>query len=122
MEMVEVKTAELSGAALDWAVAATGAVTEDENGLRFRANGRPTVGGDFVIPYEPSVTWSQCGPLIDAHAVMLCYPTTDGDPWEASCIGDAEWHFGSTPQIAICRAIVAAKLGETVSVPKELLQ
>ncbi|WP_288080656.1 phage protein NinX family protein [Pseudomonas sp.] len=124
MEMVEVKVSELSGAALDWAVAIAGAVTEVDNGLRFRRDGRPTVGGDFVIPYEPSVNWSQGGPLIEEHRISL---EDIGIGWIASprcCTtdkGSMEPQDSESLLIAACRAIVAAKLGETVSVPSEFL-
>lgn len=132
MNMIEVKTAELSGPALDWAVAMTGAVTVEQNGLDLDARGRPTVGGDMKIPYEPSNNWGQCGPLIEKYNIQTSYngngfhrsPT--GKYW---CAYVCEPHGpemrpsggGPTPLIAACRAIVAAKLGDTVQVPAELL-
>lgn len=123
MNMIEVKTAELEGAALDWAVAMTGAVTVEQNGLDLDARGRPTVGGDMKIPYEPSKNWAQCGPLIEKYKLDIGAPLESKDgPW----VANTEWghplgHKAPTPLIAACRAIVAAKLGDTVSVPRELV-
>lgn len=125
MNMIEVKTAELSGAALDWAVAMTGAVTVEQNGLDLDARGRPTVGGDMRIPYEPSKNWGQCGPLIVSRMVAIDYPRPlrDGESpeWVAQCWRPYGCGAGESPLIAACRAIVAAKLGDTVQVPAELL-
>jgi hypothetical protein len=122
--LVEVKTSDLAGAALDWAAA--------------KANDRPVsvlgnravVCGDKVscgCPYRPSTDWAQGGPLLDRfdiamngghdggadciYATLRCVPVTA--PYRTGC--------GPTRLIAAKRAIVAAKLGDTVKVPAELM-
>lgn len=110
-EFVEVKTADLVGAALDWAVA--------------KAEISPTempqndIWSKYCAPYSPSTEWKYGGPLIDKFRVSIIYSDEVCDPcaWTDS---SAAWH-APTPLIAACRAIVASVLGETVSVPKELL-
>lgn len=110
-EFVEVKTADLVGAALDWAVA--------------KAEISPTeippndIWRKYCDPYSPSTEWKYGGPLIDKFRVSIIYSDEVCDPcaWTDS---SAAWH-APTPLIAACRAIVASVLGDTVNVPKELL-
>lgn len=124
--MIEVKTAELIGPALDWAVAKSiGA---------YRGEYLVCEGGEpwpaWIFPewfpvkattgaFSPSENWDQGGPLIAAHRVSVIYSDETCGPcaWTDST---APWH-GSTPLISACRAIVAAKLGDVVSVPTELI-
>ena len=135
--MIEVKTAELIGPALDWAVAvALGwqmrRVPKDIDGNH---------GGEVLAPqdlstdfqYPPrgaipvgyflrrwSTDWSQGGPLIDKHNVEILRA---GDCVMAKLYGLTNAAGdGKTPLVAACRAIVAAKLGDAVSVPEELVQ
>ncbi|WP_110946448.1 phage protein NinX family protein [Pseudomonas bohemica] len=130
-EFVEVKTAELTGAALDWAVAKV----EEVEGLVLR-NGRPSFVQEFDpelscressisewkcwIWYQPSEDWRDGGPLIEKHRVgFAIYPE---HYFAATGLNDSSGTGdGPTHLIAACRAIVASVLGETVSVPKELV-
>lgn len=120
-EMIEVKTAELIGPALDWAVAKADGVSirllsKDNPQEKWQVQKQWRMDG----PYWPSQDWSQCGPLIAKHRVSIIYSDEVCNPcaWTDST---ADWH-AETPIIAACRAIVAAKLGDTVQVPKELIQ
>ncbi|RJG10967.1 DUF2591 domain-containing protein [Pseudomonas cavernicola] len=120
MSNIEVKTADLIGPALDWAVAlATGA---DE--LKVGADGGVSCiyqlpdGGCWTNYYRPSTDWSQGGPLIEKHITALNQSGTE--TWWAH--SEDRLGLGPTALIAACRAIVAAKLGDTVSVPAELAQ
>lgn len=132
MSTVEVKTAKLIGRALDWAVAKSGAVTVEDNDLLFDERSRPVVGGAvFSIPYRPSTNWAQGGPLIEKFHVQTSYngrgfSTESGEYWCAYACKDSgqEEHpsgGGGTPLIAICRAIVQFKMGDTIQVPEELM-
>lgn len=130
MEMVEVKTADLLGPALDWATAkASETKIDDSRGKELRIDISP----GFQSPWMPSVNWHQGGPLIDLHKPWLSPPVgTDecDEPygWDAEIQSDdgSSWisHIIGAPTalVAACRAIVVAKLGDTVSVPKELIQ
>ncbi|MDC9607201.1 phage protein NinX family protein [Xenorhabdus griffiniae] len=80
-------------------------------------------------PYSPSTDWAQCGQLIDKYIDDLTHMAFRGDHWVANCraarIGDFsifKTQTGDTPQIAICRAVVAAKLGDEVEIPDELVE
>lgn len=120
---MKIKTSELSGVSLDWAVAMSGSVTEEKNGLFFEC-GRPFVGGSLKIQYQPSRSWAQGGPLIEAHG--FCFDNAGKDGFAVV----KDWYCGEpiefyppgiTHLISACRAIVSAKLGDEVDVPEELL-
>ena len=49
------------------------------------------------------------------------YPIDDG-PWSANISGQEHGYTGPTPEIAICRCVVAYKLGEDIEIPDELLK
>ncbi|RMV44463.1 DUF2591 domain-containing protein [Pseudomonas syringae group genomosp. 3] len=128
---VEVKTADLVGAALDWAVAIAENLTAIVSPPQYGNPHLVCVMGDYFSRgsrrYSPSTDWSQCGPLIHREAIELT-PADKydefGNQWLAHMVGsgcDLISQEGDTPLIAACRAIVASVLGETVSVPKELL-
>lgn len=126
-DFVEVKTQDLSGAALDWAVAKSIGAYRGEYAVC--EGGEPWPA--WIFPdwfpvrattgeFKPTTDWSQGGPPIERFGV---------DPgqefgWRALCQMDVQDYWveggGKTPLIAACRAIVAAKLGDVVSVPKEL--
>ena len=115
MKTTTVETSQLSGPALDWAVAeAVGLVayTQPDGPVYLPINGEA---------WSPSTNWSQGGPLIGRLEVLTQY---DDSSWYAipmSEFGVIEL-YGPTPLIAICRAIVAAELGDDVEVPAELVE
>lgn len=113
MNMIEVKTAELSGPALDWAVAKAECFDVE-------IPARDVVWSKYGGCYSPSINWEQGGALVHEYRIAFAlYP----DLYFAA-LGHNEFSgtaMGETHLIAACRAIVAAKLGETVQVPAELL-
>ncbi len=120
MKTKEVKLSELSGAALDWAVAKC----EGEE-LRLIKGQLETLWTENG--WKPSTDWSQGGPIIERirglyvkHWVESSYDTryeVHIHNSEEDCIG-----FGETLLIAAMRCYVASRLGDTVSVPVELLE
>lgn len=117
---VEVQCGDLSGPALDWAVAKVENVfvhigdPELGDELRvFFVSGR---GMPCVVRYSPSTDWRFGGPLIDKYRVSLIYAF---EQYEA-LIGMTASEQHETPLVAACRAIVSEHLGEVVSVPAEL--
>lgn len=117
---MQIKTRELEGAALDWAVAQT--MTEYMEGFAVHIK-MGLVGENWAPPF--STDWSQGGPLIEQYKVKLT-PITQKDPtvWHA-LTDDGQKLFsapGPTPLVAAMRALVAARLGEVVEVPDELME
>jgi hypothetical protein len=124
---VDVQVSGLAGAALDWAVAKVEGVfvhvgdpeLADDLRIFFVRDGcMPT-----IVRYQPSTDWRQGGPLIQAQQIELEWDGVDGKAlwWKATHQDIAQFQMGETPLIAACRAIVAAHLGEVVSVPAELI-
>jgi len=103
------KTNELSGTDLDWAVA--------------RAEEQPhrIVSGLVFIPggdnWNPSSNWEQGGPIIEREQIAIFL--NGDDEWTA----EDGWYraSGPTPLIAAMRCYVASKLGDKVEIPEELL-
>ena len=120
---MKIKTNELEGAALDWAVAvATG--YEDHV---YTDGGGELRHGVLAYRWAPSSDWSQGGPLIADGVYMLCRQNPlspipfETEGWIAAHEGLPFLFDGPTPLIAACRAIVAAKLGDEIDVPEELV-
>lgn len=128
---MKIKTSELSGAALDWAVSVAG---------EYEANGhRPRLGWStrtdvprywcvrhqvkdvgWFADYEfcPSRDWSQGGPIIGRGGISWhCGNKTS---WHAYAYGSPTNYNGPTPLIAAMRCYVASRLGDEVEVPEEL--
>lgn len=118
--MIEVKTAELQGPALDWAVLAAMEVNGNQSYWKSQILERPQ-----SYTYRPSTDWSQCGPLIAKYRPDLQTTTTGeivaylnndvNDP------GPLIEGRGKDYLIAACRVVVQFELGDTVQVPQELL-
>ena len=103
------KTSELTGAALDWAVA--------------QAEGKTWAVWRFVEWHSDgdlnySTDWALAGPIIERECISLF-----------NCYGDSEWsantegyeYHATTPLEAAMRCYVASKLGGEVEVPEELM-
>lgn len=120
MEMVEVKTVELIGPALDWAVDVATASIFDLHPERTKK----VVESILMGNYSPSTNWNQGGPLIEKYLAAFCVEHEDVilavlcDDYGMYVSG---WRQGDTHLIAACRAIVAAKLGDTAWVPAALV-
>ena len=115
---MKIKTADLIGPALDWAVAkCLQPGYEEWRLIRW-------VEQEFA----PTANWAQGGPLIEREEIGLRRnaPCSRGREWEASPSITAKgaggkWGYGSTPLIAAMRCFVTSRLGDEVDVPEELL-
>ena len=111
---MKVKTSELTGAALDRAVAkAWQPVYKDASLVDAVRNG-----------YNPSTNWEYGGPIIEREGINLdnyaknpnwsaWTPAPERDSGEAQA-------YGPTPLIAAMRCYVASRLGDEVDIPEEL--
>lgn len=104
--IMKIKTSELTGPALDWAVAKC----EGYIGISLQER----TGTDW---YSPSTDWSQGGPIIERENIAI-RPFKDGGEWLAKSA--TKQCDGQTPLIAAMRCYVASKLGDTVEIPHEL--
>ena len=100
---MKVKTSELQGAALDWAVAECEQFVEDE--------------------FEPSENWADGGPIIEREQLNLsCLGNNKWEVWPNYGMNDTTYCKGPTPLIAAMRCYVASKLGDEVDMPDELME
>lgn len=122
---MKIKTSELSGAALDWAVAKC----EDRDMYIDELGEVCFRDGDFG---DYSSDWSQGGPIIERFQesettfCLFFNPYKDhpeygnSRPWSAEYSGRIS--RGETLLIAAMRCYVASKLGDIVDIPEELLK
>lgn len=110
------KTSELTGAALNWAVAeAAGYKPSVYSTQSIRAE-LPT--GGVIAPFMPGFRWDQAGPIIEREGISTA---KDGDGhWRAGEYLKTLHHYGSTPLVAAMRCYVASKLGDEVKIPEGL--
>jgi hypothetical protein len=115
------KTSELTGAALDWAVAkCEGLLLPDGGNLQIfnkQLRAHPAKLGTL---YTPSTDWAQGGPIIEREWIDL--HCVNDSLWEAE-VNANDYHNrknGPTPLIAAMRCYAASKLGDEVDVPEEL--
>lgn len=96
------KTSDLIGPALDWAVA--------------KCEGYQA--GDFTHHDKFSTNWAQGGPIIEREKIQTGWWHTE---WQAqNWQGNPNTQCGPTPLIAAMRCYVASKLGDDVEIPEEL--
>jgi hypothetical protein len=128
---MKIKTSELTGAALNWAVAKCEDFNDGCAIIRLWNNRvAKIIPGDYetsevYTSYSPSTDWSQGGPIIDLEEILVGpSPFLSGDC--AAGIG-SDWdtcnhiQTGPTPLIAAMRCYVASKLGDEIEIPEELL-
>lgn len=132
---MKIKTSELTGAALDWAVAkcegetplwhSGTTVSESIQGIkrfwvsvdtRYDKEGR-----DYNPRYSPSTDWLTAGPIIQREKIGSLHEARG--VWSASTKWEdpAKVFYGKTKLIAAMRCYVASKLGDEVEVPDELV-
>ena len=112
---MKIKTNELTGAALDWAVAHC----EGLLCFGYRTDGKRFAVEDSdgqVEGFMPATDWAHAGPIIEREGITLTHQQTQ---WAAQTDDDV-FAYGPTPLIAAMRCYVASKLGDEVDVPKEL--
>jgi hypothetical protein len=106
------KTSELSGAALDWAVAkCADVINGDALDVGFIREGG----------YTPSTNWAQGGAIIEREKISLIWMEfTDEQYWMASIDHPEREVKGNAPLVAAMRCYVASKLGDDVEIPEEV--
>lgn len=118
---MKIKTSELTGPTLDWAVAKCEGLLDASGRLSesYCDSLRHDQGGGFCDD------WSQGGPIIERERIgVTATSMAPGFAWEAHCIPDEGvdyYGYGPTPLIAAMRCYVASKLGDEVDVPEELI-
>lgn len=134
-DLIEVKTADLTGPALDWAIAQIEGIRtlmvsprkgEPKKPFAIFGSLALSVSGDDQSSYAPSTCWHCGGPLIEKYMLRVA-PHCMSNGVVKSWAADMTWpcntmpgRTGPTMLVAACRAIVMKELGTQVRVPKEL--
>ena len=132
---MKIKTADLIGPALDWAVGTALELPVEicqvfqygrPNGEHYISIGETDKDGAEVT-FEPSEEWSQGGPIIEWEMINVKsnlarmrehpeYNWLSDCPEKRICVS----FNGPTPLIAAMRCYCYAKLGEFIDIPEEL--
>ena len=131
-----VKISELTGTALDYAVAKCEETAwEKYDEALYNNKPTPPRPSEYLRDYtfhpdkfNPSTNWLQGGPIIEREKIV--FNTENGTPWRArfgrprlTFDGKAtNYHHeeGPTPLIAAMRCYVSSKYGEEIEIPDEL--
>lgn len=120
--MPQIKVSELKGDLLDWAVAQ---IEKTKNLFCFNSvDGSPRSRGNLPAY---STNWADGGPLLQKYMMELEVTFNGwGTQFSIASVMTQPGFTkiakqGPTALIAVCRAIVAGKFGETVDIPSELL-
>ena len=122
---MKIKTADLTGAALDWAVAKALGIRTYIKRYKHTMTGPCILDADLVdmqtdgeqeLKYSRS--WAQGGPIIERELISVS-SQTNGHSWAAK--GAHNYSYGPTPLIAAMRCFATKALGAEVDVPEELL-
>lgn len=124
---MKVKTSELIGPALDWAVGVALKLPVEivqifqygrPNGKHYISIGETDKDG-AEVDFEPSNEWSQSGPIIHSEKIGVWWDGT----WHAKYDGclHEEVQDADDPLLAAMRCYVARRLGDEIEIPEELL-
>ena len=124
---MKIKTSELTGAALDWAVVIALGYAIDND----RCAVKDGIAEFDVDCFSPSEVWAQGGPIIEREGMhILCWSPGSKNPWIAATTKPAsrmtednyypDGGTGPTPLVAAMRCHVGQKLGDIVEIPEEL--
>lgn len=126
------KTSDLNGAALDWAVAKCKGYSEikiysphrpnDRGWIEVRFNPEPKAS---TARFDPTENWAQGGPIIEREGIDVAHSKSLG-AWVAGmgvydecCVAGVS--YGGHALEAAMRCYVATKLGDEIDIPKELI-
>jgi len=121
------KTSELTGAALDWAVAkcegGTGLWYDSVATYWITIDGKDrALSKGWAQSYQPSTDWGDGGPIIEREKIGVNpeYLPCSGWVSDTKTISEKTHQHGPTPLVAAMRCYVASVLGDEVEIPKGL--
>ena len=116
-----VKTSELTGPALDYAVAMCQGHAPIY--LKCSPEFKARKSGIHLADYPYSTEWSYGGPIIQEEEIQLAStPQSEGYYCFAGVMGQPGWTSGPTLLIAAMRAYVRFRAGALVTIPATLMK
>jgi len=115
------KTSELTGYLLDWAVGKCEGLTIESDWWDWD---RLCFVDEFNVDFEPTDNWMQGGAIIEREMITVeCfYEESTWHAWTPAPEQPRDAHgYGETPLVAAMRCYVASKLGDQLEVPDELI-
>jgi Protein of unknown function (DUF2591) len=111
-----IETKNLTGKALDWAVAKFEGYTAHikSDGVVYT---HPTGNWHRDENWKPSSNWFQGGPIIEREKIT---PHADFDEWVAQAWQSNVTESGETLLVAAMRCYVSMKAGDSIEIPEEL--
>jgi len=109
-----IKTEDLTGTALDWAVAKA----EGINPYIVIIGSPVIVASNGCQAPMYSTDWGQGGPIIES--AKLITGCVSSGTWSSCDLSGDSIQFGDTPLIAAMRCYIANKLGNEIDIPEEL--
>ena len=120
---MKLKTTELQGEALAWAVADCEGELSQHGGQVHLVESKVRFYEDTLdIQYTPPTDWSQGGPIIERERIATWFERYEDEDaglpcWFAAKYGEREYP-GPTPLIAAMRCYVASVLGDEVKLER----
>lgn len=115
---MKIKTAELAGNALAWAVGMAEGYELSLYGVDPSIRAKvPGLG--IHAPWKPHYYWNQGGPIIEREKLVIAYEYAT-ERWQSYLQSEGAMYYGPTPLIAAMRCYCVSKLGDEVEIPPEL--
>lgn len=129
---MNIKMQDLTGAALDWAVAKCEFPTALDADIGVWVQPLPCDDPDD-FRFQPSTDWAKSGPIIEREQITLRFSENNWiAEWWADNSGMTKkpaqrfrpnrFEVGPTPLVAAMRCYVASQLGDEVEIPDELVE
>ena len=122
---MKLKTTELQGEALAWAVADCEGELSQHGGQVHLVESKVRFYEDTLdIQYTPPTDWSQGGPIIERERIATWFERYEDEDAGLPCWFAAKYcereYPGPTPLIAAMRCYVASRVGDEIELPEEL--
>lgn len=114
------RTSELTGKALDWAVAKCEGVNEEAFRLFYEPTEPTDYDGHGFPEFHYSSVWHQGGRIMEREIIGVQFDGAENFKWWGYDHKADNYVHGETPLIAAMRCYVTSKLGEFVDIPEEL--
>lgn len=120
---MKIKTSELTGPALRWAVLVASIEPEKRDWVVYALN-KPAASWPLINAFHPDTDWAHGGPIIGREQISLTQ--FKGHPCRAHLGTVVQFEHAmfapeGQPLVAAMRCYVASRLGDEVDIPEELL-